>query len=256
MDISDGVEGQSLMLSGEVSADNDRFPRPAGETGGLPSAVLWDMDGTLVDTEPYWMDCEFALAEKYGGTWSQENALAVVGGDLIESATYMRATMGIDRTPHEIVDELLDGVVVRVQQEVPWRPGARELLAGLRELEVPCALVTMSWRRFAEPILDALPEGSFAAVVCGDEVAHGKPHPEPYLRAAEMIGFAPSDTLAIEDSPTGTTSAVAAGCRVLVVPSHVAVPPGERRVLRASLAGLQPHDLATLHQGLGRPTTS
>jgi HAD superfamily hydrolase (TIGR01509 family) len=216
------------------------------DTTTLPNAVLWDMDGTLVDTEPYWMECEFALAEKYGGTWSQENALAVVGGDLIDSATYMRAHMGIERTPREIVEELLDGVVARVQQDVPWRPGARELLAALRELEVPCALVTMSWRRFVEPILAALPEGSFAAVVCGDEVSHGKPHPEPYLRAAELLGFAPEETLAIEDSPTGATSAEAAGCRLLVVPNHVTVPAGERRVLRESLVGLDPRDLAKL----------
>jgi HAD superfamily hydrolase (TIGR01509 family) len=212
----------------------------------LPNAVLWDMDGTLVDTEPYWMECEFELAEKYGGTWTQENALAVVGGDLTDSATYMRATMGIDRTPRQIVAELLDGVVARVQQHVPWRPGARELLAGLRDLDVPCALVTMSWRRFVEPIVATLPEDTFAALVCGDEVAHGKPHPEPYLLAAYRLGFAATQTLAIEDSPTGTASAVAAGCQVLVVPSHVPVPPGERRVLRESLVGIEPHDLGTL----------
>ena len=149
-----------------------------------PPAVLWDMDGTLVDTEPYWMKCEYALAEKYGGTWTHEDALAVVGGDLIDSATYMREHMGIDRTPEQIVEELLDGVVEMVEREVPWQPGARELLAELRAREVPCALVTMSWRRFVEPVLRALPEGSFDVLVCGDEVAHGKPHPEPYLRAA------------------------------------------------------------------------
>jgi HAD superfamily hydrolase (TIGR01509 family) len=246
MDESNGVEGQSLTLPGEVLAGHDRFPRPTGGTGSLPRAVLWDMDGTLVDTEPYWMDCEFALAEKYGGTWSQEHALAVVGGDLIESATYMREHMGIDLTPRKIVDELLDGVVLRVEHEIPWRPGARELLDALREQGVPCALVTMSWRRFVEPVIRALPEGSFAAVVCGDEVAHGKPHPEPYLRAADLVGLPPGETLAIEDSPTGAASAEAAGCQVLVVPSHVAVPPGERRVVRDSLEGLEPRDLGRL----------
>ncbi len=212
----------------------------------LPAAVLWDMDGTLVDTEPYWMACEFELAEKYGGTWSQEDALAVVGGALLDSATYMVEHMGIDRTPHEIVEELLDGVVERVEREVPWRPGARELLASLREQDVPCALVTMSWRRFVEPILRALPEGSFDALVCGDEVEHGKPHPEPYLRGAELLGLTAEVTVAIEDSPTGAASAEAAGCLVLVVPSHVPVPPGERRVLRESLVGLEPRDLAAL----------
>jgi HAD superfamily hydrolase (TIGR01509 family) len=211
-----------------------------------PLAVLWDMDGTLVDTEPYWMECEFALAEKYGGQWSQEHCLAVVGGDLLDSAAYMRHHMGIDRTPLQIVEELLDGVVVRVEQEVPWRPGARELLAELRDQNVPCAMVTMSWRRFVEPILRALPDGSFDAIVCGDEVDRGKPHPEPYLRAAELLGVAPELTLAIEDSPTGATSAEAAGCLVLTVPHHVPIPPGKRRVHRDTLVGLSTSDLARL----------
>ena len=246
MDITDAVDGQSLTLLGEASAENVRFPRLAGETDTphLPAAVLWDMDGTLVDTEPYWMQCEFTLAEKYGGTWSDEHALALVGGDLIDSATYMREHMGIDRTRRQIVEELLDGVVERIEDHVPWRPGARELLAELRELDVPCALVTMSWRRFVEPVLRVLPKDSFTALVCGDEVAHGKPHPEPYLRAAELVGLAPEDTLAIEDSPTGAKSAEAAGCLVLVVPNHVPVPPGGRRIVRETLVGLAPGDLA------------
>ncbi len=226
----------------------DEAVRPAGGSAlRHPAAVLWDMDGTLVDTEPYWMQCEFALAEKYGGTWSHEHGLAVVGGDLIDSATYMREHMGIDRTPRQIVDELLDGVVALVTQSVPWRPGARELLAALVELEVPCVLVTMSWRRFVEPVVAALPAGSFVELVCGDEVAHGKPHPEPYLRAAELLGLEPAQTLAIEDSATGAASAEAAGCDVLVVPNHVAVPTGPRRVHRDTLEGLTPHDLAGLH---------
>ncbi|MCW2847403.1 MAG: Phosphorylated carbohydrates phosphatase [Marmoricola sp.] len=246
MDMSDGVLSQSLTFSGDASPEKSRFPRLTGETGTLPNAVLWDMDGTLVDTEPYWMECEFTLARKYGGTWTDEDALAVVGGDLLDSAAYMRDHMGIDRTPLEIVEELLDGVVERVRQEVPWRPGARELLAALRAQDVPCALVTMSWRRFVEPVLDALPPGSFDVLVCGDEVAHGKPHPQPYLRAAELVGFAAEDTVAIEDSPTGATSAEAAGCLVLVVPNHVPIPAGPRRVARETLVGLVPQDLARL----------
>jgi beta-phosphoglucomutase-like phosphatase (HAD superfamily) len=104
----------------------------------------------------------------------------------------------------------------------------------------------MSWRRFVEPIVRALPEGSFNALVCGDEVSHGKPHPEPYLRAAALVGFAAEETIAIEDSPTGAISAEAAGCQVLVVPSHVPVPPGERRVFRETLVGIGPEDLARL----------
>jgi len=201
-----------------------------------PTAVLWDMDGTLVDTEPYWIDAEYALAEAYGGAWSREHALNLVGNDLIESGRYIREHMGIDLEPSLIVEELLDRVIAAVERAVPWRPGAVELLASLQEHGVPCALVTMSYRRFVAPILAALPEGTFAHVVTGDAVLHGKPHPEPYLKAACALGVDPADCVAIEDSNTGARSAEAAGCTVLVVPNHVPVLPGDRRVFVESLS--------------------
>jgi HAD superfamily hydrolase (TIGR01509 family) len=201
------------------------------------------MDGTLVDSEPYWMEAEYALAERYGGTWSPEHALNLVGNDLIESGRYIREHMGIELEPSLIVEELLDGVTAAVERSVPWRPGAVELLAGLRERGVPCALVTMSYRRFVAPILSALPAGTFEQVVTGDAVLHGKPHPEPYLKAARALGVDPADCLAIEDSNTGARSAEAAGCTVLVVPNHVPVLPGERRVFADSLVGLGVDDL-------------
>jgi beta-phosphoglucomutase-like phosphatase (HAD superfamily) len=101
----------------------------------------------------------------------------------------------------------------------------------------------MSYRRFVEPVLAALPVGRFDVVVTGDEVSHGKPHPEPYLTALEALGLTPADVLVIEDSDPGTRSAEAAGCPVLVVPSHVAVAPGPRRTVMAGLDGV---DLARL----------
>ena len=214
--------------------------------GGRPAAVLWDMDGTLVDTEPYWIESEFALAERYGGSWSAEHALNLVGNDLIESGRYIREHMGIELEPSVIVEELLDSVVAHVAREVPWRPGARELLAGLGTAGLPCALVTMSYRRFVDPVLAALPAGSFAAVVTGDSVSHGKPHPEPYLKAARELGVSPHDCLAIEDSNTGARSAEAAGCTVLVVPNHVPVLPGDRRIFRDSLSGVSAAALPAL----------
>jgi HAD superfamily hydrolase (TIGR01509 family) len=196
------------------------------------------MDGTLVDTEPAWIAAEFALAERYGGTWSREHALRLVGSDLLDSGRYIREHMGIDVTPEQIVEELLDAVIERVEQEVPWREGARELLASIGAAGVPCALVTMSYARFVKPILAALPDGTFAAVVTGDAVDRGKPHPEPYLAAARELDVLAADCLAIEDSETGTRSAVDAGCRVLVVPLHVPVPPGPGRVVTDTLVGL------------------
>ncbi len=212
----------------------------------IPKAVLWDMDGTLVDTEPYWIATEFALAEKYGGTWSNEHALNLVGNALLESGRYIRQHMGIDRTPEQIVDELLDGVVDLVREEVPWRPGGRELLEDLRANGVPCALVTMSWQRFVAPILEHLPAGTFATIVTGDRVEFGKPHPEPYLTAAAELGLDPSQCLAIEDSNTGAKSAESAGCVVLCVPHHVPILEGERRVFVETLAGLDTAALESL----------
>ncbi|HET7328944.1 MAG TPA: HAD family phosphatase [Nocardioidaceae bacterium] len=211
-----------------------------------PHAVLWDMDGTLVDTEPAWITAEFALAERYDGSWSHEHALNLVGNDLLTSAAYIRVHMGIDLSPERIVDELLVEVVAAVRREVPWRPGARELLVGHVESGIPAALVTMSYRRFAQAVVDALPEDTFSAMVVGDEVDNGKPHPEPYLAAAALLGADPRHCLAIEDSATGATSAEAAGCAVLVVPNHVEVPPSARRVFRADLRAVAVGDLSGL----------
>ncbi|MDX6359326.1 MAG: hypothetical protein QOH37_2380 [Nocardioidaceae bacterium] len=196
------------------------------------------MDGTLVDTEPYWTLAELALAQRYGGRWSPEQALQVVGFDLLDAAALMRAQMGIDPTPQRIVEELLDDVIEQVGRVVPWRSGARELLASLRAADVRCALVTMSYARFVAPILAALPPGTFDVVITGDAVDRGKPHPEPYLAAARALDVLASECLAIEDSETGATSAAGAGCTVLCAPLHVEVPVGERRVFVESLDGL------------------
>jgi len=230
---------------------------PSGRGGGLagarspfPAAVLWDMDGTLVDTEPYWIDTEFELADKYGGTWSEAHALELVGNDLVVSGRYIREHMfagtDVDLEPSEIVEFLLDGVVAKVERSVPWRPGAVELLTDLREAGVRCGLVTMSYRRFVAPILATLPPDTFDVIVTGDTVSQGKPHPEPYLKAAAGLGVDPADCLAIEDSNTGARSAESAGCTVLCVPNHVPLLDGERRVFRDSLAALKSDDLRAL----------
>jgi HAD superfamily hydrolase (TIGR01509 family) len=211
--------------------------------GTTPAAVLWDMDGTLVDTEPYWIESEFELVAAHGGTWSHEHALNLVGNDLQVSGRYIREHSGVDLEPSEIIEELLDRVVARVARKVPWRPGAVELLAALRSNGVRCALVTMSYRRFVAPILAVLPPDTFEVVITGDAVTQGKPHPEPYQKAAAVLGVDPAATVAIEDSNTGARSAEAAGCTVLVVQNHVPVLPGERRVFADTLAGMTTADL-------------
>jgi HAD superfamily hydrolase (TIGR01509 family) len=125
-----------------------------------------------------------------------------------------------------------------VEREVPWRPGARELLESLHAAGVPCALVTMSYTRFVKPILEELPPDTFRVVITGDTVARGKPHPEPYLAAARDLDVLAGECLAIEDSDTGATSAASAGCTVLCAPLHAGVPAGPGRIFTDSLVGL------------------
>jgi HAD superfamily hydrolase (TIGR01509 family) len=213
-----------------------------------PAAVLWDMDGTIVDTEPYWIECEYELVAEFGGEWDQEKAHSLVGNDLRVSAAILRDGGSVDLPIDDIVNRLLDGVIERVRRRVPWRPGARDTLAALRKAGIPCALVTMSWTRFADAVVKALPPDSFDVVITGDEVTHGKPHPEPYLMAAARLGVRAKDCIAIEDSPTGVRSAVAAGCRTFAVPNMVEVPAGRSYTLIASLLDL---DGATLGLGAG-----
>ena len=215
-------------------------------TKRLPAAVLWDMDGTLVDTEPYWIAEEHSLVEAHGGVWTEEHALQLVGNDLMVSDEYIRAHSPVDLTPTEIVHQLLAGVVARVTEHVPWRPGARELLESLVAQGVPCALVTMSWKSLASSVVGNLPSGTFAAVVTGDVVLHGKPHPEPYLQAARLLGVDLAACIAIEDSPPGVASAVAAGIPTIAVPHQVKVPETVGAVQIATLAGLSPRDLLPL----------
>lgn len=218
-------------------------------SAALPAAVLWDMDGTLVDTEPYWISAEHAIVEEAGGVWSDEYAHQLVGNDLLVSAQFIRDHSPVDLEPVQIIEDLLARVIGQVREHVPWRPGAVELLTALVGHGVPSALVTMSWRSLAEAVLEALPQGTFAAVITGDEVEHGKPHPEPYLAAATALGVAVADCVAIEDSPTGVRSAVAAGVLTLAVPHVVPVPLTLGSVQVPSLQGLAPHDLLGLFDG-------
>ena len=211
-----------------------------------PSAVLWDMDGTLVDTEPYWFEAEFELVDEFGGSWTEADALSLVGFDLLDSAYELRTRGGVRLGSHEVVEHLLEGVIRRVAHELPWRPGAPELLAECVAAGIPCALVTMSWRRLADAVIASAPSGSFVASITGDEVERGKPDPEPYLAAAAALGVDPSECVAIEDSPTGVASALAAGCATLGVPHVVALPASPGLTLVDSLVGLGVDDLGRL----------
>ena len=218
----------------------------AAPVAAPPAAVLWDMDGTLVDTEPYWMACEHELVAAFDGTWTDDDARSIIGFDLLDAAVELRDRGGVDLEPEEIVERLLDGVIARVRENVPWRPGARRLLTELNDLGVPCALVTMSWARLVDAVVEALAPITFQALVTGDAVEHGKPHPQPYLLAADRLGVDPAQCVAIEDSPPGVESAGAAGCVVLAVPNIVPIDPAPRRIIVPTLKGIEPGDLGLM----------
>lgn len=223
----------------ETHVDAGQRPDGGGGSRLLPAAVLWDMDGTLIDSEQYWMAAEHELVRSHGGVWTHEDALSLVGNPLDASAEILRAH-GVDLSVDEIITFLITRVTAQVSAQVPWQPGAVEALAWLRALDVPCALVTMSYRSLADAFVERTPAGTFAAVVTGDEVTHGKPHPEPYLRAAELLGVPIEDCLVVEDSPAGVGSALACGAIPVGVEVLVPLPDSPRLTRLPSLHHLTP----------------
>ena len=209
------------------------------------------MDGTLVNTEPYWISAETDLIESFGGSWSHDEAMQLVGSGLWHSAAVLQAK-GVDLSADEIVDALTDRVLEQlVEFGIPWRPGAKELLVELREQGIPTALVTMSVSRMAHHVADRLGFVGFDAVVSGDDVTNAKPHPEPYLRGAELLGVNPADCVSIEDSPPGMASALAAGTVVIGVPFMVELPDDSAHALWPTLDGRHLDDLSALFTSVG-----
>lgn len=212
------------------------------------AAVLFDMDGTLVDSEPVWDEALEELARWLGGALSPAARRATLGTNVPVSVRVVHADVDRpDADPELSAAKLVAEAGARFATGLRWLPGARELVAAVRAAGVPVALVTNTERALVDLALGPLVEELFDVSVCGDEVERAKPAPDPYLRAARLLGVDPASAVAVEDSPTGTASAEAAGCVVLVVPSAaVPVPPGPRRAFRTSLAGVTPADLAAL----------
>ncbi|GGS55903.1 haloacid dehalogenase [Actinokineospora fastidiosa] len=218
-----------------------------------PAAVLWDMDGTLLDSEKLWDIPLHEYAAKLGARLSPETRAAMAGTNIPTTMALLFGAAGLEPSTGDIRDAMawIDLRMAELfRSDLRFRPGAEAALRAVRDSGVPTALVTSTERPLVEIALDTVGREFFDVIVCGDEVdGLNKPLPEPYLRAARLLGVDPAACVAVEDSPTGTASAVAAGCSVLVVPCDVDVEPGERRVFRDSLVGVDIHVLAQVLRG-------
>ena len=216
----------------------------------LPAAVLFDMDGLLVDTERTWFAVETEVMAELGGPWGHEHQVALVGGALPRSAQYMLDLSGrTDVRAQDVAQQLLDGMVVHLRGgPVDWMPGAQRLLAEVGQAGLPRALVSSSARVIVEAVLDAVGREHFDVTVSGDDVSRTKPHPEPYLRAAELLGVDVRSCVALEDSPPGANSARAAGCVTVVVPSVASVPDD---IAHLQVRSLEELDLAVMAEVFG-----
>ncbi len=195
-----------------------------------PSAVLFDMDGTLIDSEHLWLAAEIEVMAHLGSDWKTADQQHCLGGPLERVAAYMVQRSGTDQTPADVSRLLLNTIEGHMRREpLQWRPGAIHFLTAAIDRAIPRALVTASWAvlvdALAERMYDEIGTEPFTVVVAGDHVTNSKPHPEPYLRAAGLIGVQATECLAIEDSPTGVRSAAAAGCVVVAVPHIAQIPP-------------------------------
>lgn len=205
------------------------------------------MDGTLIDSEPYWLDAEMSLVQSFGGRWTQEQGLTLVGSGLWDSAAALQHA-GVDLELREIIDRLSADVRARLVEHVPWRPGAREMIASMLDAGIPTALVTMSFRENALTISEAISREigreAFSVVVAGDDVTEPKPNPEPYLTAADHLGVDIAHAVAFEDSVFGAASAYSAGALTIGIPLHIEIPDSYIHVRWDSMEGKTLEDIA------------
>ena len=216
------------------------------------SAVLFDMDGLLVNTEPMWLEAEHETLATLGGTWSEADQKAIMGASMAHATAYIRRLSGTDRTDEQVAELLIGTMLQRLEgAAIPIQPGAADLLRAVAGSGLPFALVSASVRPIVDLVLAYLGRSGlpgFPITVAGDEVARSKPDPLPYTHAAELLGIDITRAVVLEDSLNGVRAAWSAGATVVAVPHAVPIEAGERIVVRQSLLGL---DVAGLDALIG-----
>ena len=215
-------------------------------TGEL-AAVLFDMDGTLINSEPYWLIAERELMLRYGHVWTDEDQAYCIGGPLPKVGAYMSNLAGGAEDAQFFEEELIRLVGAQFLQGLEFMPGARELVENLASHTVPIALVSASPRLLVDAALELLPRGTFTTSVSSQDVKVSKPDPESYLLAAARLGIDITKSLVLEDSKTGITSGLASGAVVIGIPHIITYPPSPRLHIRRDLVGLGLQDLEQIY---------
>ncbi|WP_336210125.1 HAD family hydrolase [Nonomuraea sp. LPB2021202275-12-8] len=195
-------------------------------TGEALQAVLFDMDGTLVDTEPLWWQATASVARTLGFELGPADTPHVLGHTVEDTAAHLLSARPPSRPAESTTDLirlLTESFARRVERSARVMPGAPDLLHQLSAARLPTALVSASPRSIVDLVLPRLGH-RFDHVVAAEDTARGKPYPDPYLEAARRLGADPGRCVAVEDSPTGITAATAAGCRVLAVTPEDGLP--------------------------------
>lgn len=213
-------------------------------------AVLWDMDGTLIDSEPLWIEQERQLMESIGAKWTSEDAIYCVGGPMARVDAYMRSklpTAVLDKfAPLALTNQLLQRMEDRLSHDIPFTPGAFELVNEMKSANLPLALVSASSRPLMNAALKSIGSQLFDITISDNDVERSKPDPEGYVKAAASLDVDISRSLIIEDSITGMTAAIASGAFVLGLPHVAELPHGPKVIHHPTLENLTMRDLANL----------
>ncbi|CAN2200144.1 COG0637 Predicted phosphatase/phosphohexomutase [Candidatus Nanopelagicaceae bacterium] len=211
-------------------------------------AILFDMDGLFIDSEPDWHEAESEMMKANGYVWAPEDQLQCLGGPLSRVTEYMAKCLNGAKTPEELGVMIVDEMVRRMSGKVQFMPGSLEFSKLFAEAKIPQALVSASPRVIVDAVLTGMTEKYFATSVASGDIERTKPFPDPYLHAAKLLDVDIENCIIFEDSPTGLTAARASGAFVVGIPHYVTVAEEPRLKVIKSFKDIGLGDLETWSQ--------